>query len=136
MDLGLTDKVAVITGGASGLGRETAHYLVRDGVKVLIADINEKNIRMVVEECRELGGRAEGIVTDVRDYAACERMAEKAVSEFGSLDILLAGAGIAESKFFLDTHPSDWTAMLTININGVLNANRAVAPIMIAQKRG
>ncbi|MBI1784961.1 SDR family oxidoreductase [Candidatus Sumerlaeota bacterium] len=136
MELGLKDKVAIITGGASGLGRETAHYMAREGMKIIIADRHMPNIGKVVKEVNDLGAEAEGIKIDVRDYADCERMADLALEKFGGIDVLLAGAGIADSKLFLTTTPSDWDEMLDINIRGVLNANRAIAPHLIERKGG
>ena len=137
MDLGLTGKRAVITGGASGLGKETARYLTRDGAKVLIADINEANVNKVVDELRAAGGEATGIVADVRDYAACEKIAVAAKEALGGVDILVAGAGVSTSSdLFLESDPSDWDLMLDINIRGVLNTNRAIAPLIVANGSG
>lgn len=136
MELGLKGKTAVITGGASGLGRETAHYLVKDGARVVIADQNADNIKKVVGELRALGGEADGITTDVRSYDDCEHMAKFAADKFGGIDILLAGAGVGRDKFFLETKPSDWDLILDVNIRGVLNANRAVAPYLVERKKG
>jgi 2-hydroxycyclohexanecarboxyl-CoA dehydrogenase len=137
MDLGLKDKVAVLTGGASGLGLETARYLVREGCAVLLADLNEHTLAAASDELRKAGGRVSSVKIDVRRYEDCERMAAQAVKEFGSIDVVLAGAGISTSgAFFLDTTPKDWDAVLDINIRGVLNTNRACAPIMAEKKSG
>lgn len=136
MELGLKGKTAIITGGASGLGRETAHYMTREGVRVVIADQNAANIETVLGELRKAGGEAEGIQTDVRDFAQCERMADFAKKKFGGIDVLLAGAGVARDRLFLETSPSDWDLMLDVNIRGVLNSNRAVLPAMIERKSG
>lgn len=136
MDLGLKNRIAIITGGASGLGRETAHYLIDEGVSVVIADVNEKNVDAVVAELREAGGRAEGLVVDVRQYEDCERMVALAKEKFGGVDLLVASAGVSDGRFFIETQPPDWDRMLDINIRGVMNSNRAVIPTMIEQKRG
>jgi len=137
MDLSLRGRVAIITGGASGLGRETAHYLARDGARVVIADLNQENIGKVLNELKDLGAEAEGIRVDVRNYGDCERMVELAKARFGACDILIAGAGITGGeRFFVDSKPEDWDAVLGVNIRGVLNSNRAVAPLMMQQKAG
>lgn len=136
MELGLKNRTAIITGGASGLGRETAHYLVREGAAVVIADVNEANVEKVVAELRTAGGRAEGITMDVRNYEDNERMVDLARKKFGSVDVLVASAGVSGGKFFIETQPSDWDRMLDINIRGVMNSNRAVLPAMTEQRRG
>lgn len=137
MDLGLKGKTAVITGGASGLGRETAKYLVTEGAKVLLADRHEENLGQVEHELEKLGGEVSTIRVDVTRFEDCKRMAEMAMEDYGSIDVLVAGAGVSTSNdFFLQTSPSDWDAMLDVNVRGVLNTNRAVAPFMVEQQSG
>lgn len=137
MDLHLKDKTALITGGASGLGRETARYLAREGANLLIADINEPNIEETVAELREMGAKAEGQVLDVRDYAACEAAVQVAIDKLGGLHIVVASAGVGGGgKFFIQTGPEDWEAQLDINLKGVLNINRAAIPTMVEQGSG
>ena len=137
MELGLKGKRAVVTGGASGLGRETAHYLTRDGVAVLIADVNEENVGKVVEELRKAGGKIDGIVADVRDYAACEMVAAAAKEKLRGVDILVAGAGVSTSyALFLESEPPEWDLMLDVNIKGLLNTNRAIAPLIVENGGG
>lgn len=137
MDLGLKGKVAVITGGASGLGLETARYLAREGCALVLADLNDQTLASASEEVKKLGARVSAVKIDVRRYEDCERMAAQAVKDFGRIDVVLAGAGVSTSgAFFLDTTPKDWDAMLDINIRGVLNTNRACAPIMAERKGG
>lgn len=137
MELGLGGRVAVITGGASGIGRETASYLAAEGMKLVIADINEANIEATVAELRGRGGQAVGVCVDVRSAEECAHMADAAVEAFGAIDVLVAGAGVAGTMdFFMKSKPADWEATLDINIKGVLNSNYAVAPIMMRQGRG
>lgn len=137
MDLALKGKTAVITGGASGLGRETAKYLVGEGARVLIADRHEENLGQVEHELEELGGEASTIRVDVTRYEDCQRMAEMAMEDYGGIDVLVAGAGVSTSNdFFLQTSPDDWDAMLEVNVRGVLNTNRAVAPFMVERGSG
>lgn len=136
MDLGLKDRIAIITGGASGLGRETAHYLIDEGAAVVIADLDQDNIDKVVAELRAKGGRAEGIRVDVRNYEDNEKMVELAKEKFGGVDLLVASAGVGDGRFFVEMQPADWDRMLDINVRGVMNSNRAVIPVMIEQNRG
>lgn len=137
MDMHLSGKTALITGGASGLGRESARYLVREGVRIVIADQNEVHIHETVAELQSMEGEATGFALDVRDYAANESLARFAVDTFGSLDVVIAGAGVGGgNQFFVDTQPEDWNPILDINVRGVMNTNRAVAPYMIEQGSG
>lgn len=136
MDMALEGKVAVITGGASGLGSETARYMIREGVKVVVADRDAARIESLLEELRGQGGAAEGFTLDVRDYEDCQRMAAFARTAFGAIHILVASAGVMREELFLDSKPEDWDPLIGINIRGVLNVNHAVAPAMAEQKSG
>lgn len=137
MDLHLSGRAAIITGGASGLGLETGRYLAREGASVLVADLHGDRVKAAVEELRGLGGKAEGVEVDVRRYEDMERMAQACRDAFGSIDILVAGAGVGGGgRFFMETLPPDWQDTIDINLNGVLNANRAVLPAMMEQQRG
>lgn len=137
MDLGLKDKVGIITGGASGLGRETARYFAREGMGLVLADRNEKALEEAAQEIRAMGAKVASVPCDVTKYADCEKMAAAAEKEFGRADVLVAGAGVSTSgAFFLETLPKDWDAMLDINIRGVLNTDRAVAPLLVKQGGG
>lgn len=137
MDLGLEGKVAIITGGASGLGRETALYLARDGARIVIGDIHHPQIDETVAEVKTLGIEAEGVLCDVTKYADCERLASAAIQRFGRIDILVASAGVGGANtFFLDSKPEDWERTIDVNIRGVFNANRAIAPHMVEHKDG
>jgi NAD(P)-dependent dehydrogenase (short-subunit alcohol dehydrogenase family) len=136
MDLMLEGKVAIITGGGSGLGRETAKYLAREGVRLVLADRNECGIQTVVQEVADCDSEAKGFPLDVRDYQSCEDLAAFAKQCYGRVDILVASAGVSENRFFLETTPDDWAPLLDINVRGLLNTNRAIAPIMVTQESG
>lgn len=137
MDLHLKDKTAIITGGASGLGRETAHYLAGEGMRVVLADRDKGNLDKVLAELGAEGAEAVGFELDVRDYAACEKLVQFAESTFGPVDVLVAAAGIVGgAKFFLDSAPAEWDPVFDVNIRGVVNVVRAVAPGMAKRKSG
>lgn len=137
MEMGLEGKVAIITGGASGLGRETALYLARDGARVVIGDVNHEHIDQTVGDVKALGVEAEGLICDVTSYADCERLAAAANQRFGRIDVLIASAGVGGANtFFVDSQPEDWDHTLNVNVRGVLNVNRAVAPHMVEHKDG
>ncbi len=136
MELSLSGKTALITGGASGLGLETARYLAREGVALVIADWQAENLSNALGELQALGAKVEGTQVDVRDAPAIARMATDAQKFLGRIDILVASAGIGQDGFFLETKPEDWDGMLDINIRGVMNVNHAVAPLMVEQRSG
>jgi len=137
MDLGLKGKTAVITGGASGLGRETAKYFIEEGAMVLIADRNEETLAETAKELEDMGGKVSSLQVDVTRYEDCDRMAAMAIEDFGAIDVVVAAAGVSTGNdFFLNTQPKDWTAMLDINIRGLMNTNRATAPHMVERGRG
>ena len=108
MDLGLEDKVAIITGGASGLGRCTAEYMRRDGVKIILADMNAELLEETAADLRSRGGEVGTTLVDVRDYDQCRAMVEHTLSTFGQADILVNSAGIGGPfQFFAESAPSD-----------------------------
>lgn len=136
MDLHLQGKTALITGGASGLGRETAHYMTREGVNLVLADRDSTGLAKVEAEVKELGGNVASIAGDVRKYGDCEAFVQKAVDTFGGLDICVASAGIVRNVFFLESGPDDWNDMIDINVRGMLNTVHAAAKVMAEQKTG
>ena len=132
MDLGLSGKVVLITGGASGLGRETARYMADEGARIAVSDLNAEGIAEVVSELEGMGCEAIGLQADVRSYEDCQRMAGEVKAAFGTVDVLVASAGVGGSqKFFVDSEPEDWDLMLAVNVRGILNTNRAIAPLMV-----
>jgi NAD(P)-dependent dehydrogenase (short-subunit alcohol dehydrogenase family) len=137
VDLDLAGRTAIVTGAASGLGRETALVLAGEGAKIVVADQNEAGIEKTVIEIRSRGGQAQGVAIDVRRYDDCERMAAIARERFGGVDVLVAGAGVMGPEgFFLETRPEDWATVLGVNLLGVLNSCHAVAPHLVERGRG
>ena len=134
----LAGKVAIITGAASGIGREIAHLLGREGAGVVIADINKGGSDKVVEEVREAGGRALAVRTDVSRQNDVIEMVQKTIDEFGRIDILINNAAYVEGtpKYFHETEPSDWEVQIDVDFKGVLYCCRAVVPHMIKQQSG
>jgi NAD(P)-dependent dehydrogenase (short-subunit alcohol dehydrogenase family) len=137
MELGLNQKVALITGGASGLGRMTAEYMRRDGVKLVLADLNTDLLDRTAAELRSRGGEVETVTLDVRDYEACRAAVDHAITSYGGVDILVNSAGIGgEVQFFADSDPSDWMDLIDINFRGVANCCRAVTDHMREKRYG
>ena len=137
MDLRLKDRVAIVTGGASGIGRMTAEYLRREGVKLFLADAHGGALEEAAAELSERGAEVAAAATDVRDYAACSRMVADAIKRFGRVDALVNSAGIGGPiEFFARTSPDDWKDLLAINLVGVMNCCRAVTDHMIERRYG
>lgn len=137
MDLGLEDKVAIITGGASGLGRATAELMSAEGMRVLIADYNGELLSQTVKELTSGGARALAVQTDTRSYADCQRMVAAAIEAFGQVDALVNSAGVGGPvEFFADTDPEQWDTVVDINLRGVMNCCRAVTDHMRERRYG
>jgi len=137
MDLKLKDRVAIITGGASGIGRMTAEYLRREGVKLILADADARALDAAAAELTQRGAEVATAPTDVRDYGSCTRMVADAIKRFGRVDALVNSAGIGGPlEFFARTAPEDWTNLLAINLVGVMNCCRAVSDHMIERRYG
>ena len=135
----LKDKVAIITGAGQGLGREFAHEFVRQGAKVVIAEIVEENAKKVAGEINAAGGEALAVKTDVTKMADTEEMVRKAVEKFGRVDILVNNAAIyygVQMKPHTAITEEEWDKMMAVNVKGMWLCCRAVYPQMKAQGKG
>ena len=124
-------KVAVVTGGASGIGRALGQQLARDGAKLILADVDEK---LVHETARGIGAKA--AVVDVVDANAVQRVVDDAVAAFGRIDYMFNNAGIAIAGESHDLSLDDWNRIIDINIRGVVHGIHAAYPIMRDQGAG
>ena len=115
----LEGKVAIVSGGAHGMGSVEAKLFGSEGAKVVIADIRDDDGRQVEAEINESGGEAVYVHTDVTDEAAWENVVSQAVSRFGRLDILVNNAGISSRSVPDDDSLSAWTRIMDINSTGV-----------------
>ncbi len=136
MELGLAGKVAIITGGASGLGKEIAREFLAEGASVALVDYNRETLEATATE---LGNdeTVRGYELDVRDYAACQAVVAQVAADLGPVDILVNSAGIGgPMSFFAQAEPPDWQDLLDINLRGVINCCRAVTDTMVARGSG
>jgi NAD(P)-dependent dehydrogenase (short-subunit alcohol dehydrogenase family) len=136
VDLGLTGKTAIVTGGASGIGLETARLFAREGARIVVADLDPARVRAAQTELEKLGAQAAGVETDVRRYSDCERLLGTALERFGGVEILVASAGITREDFFLRQGPDDWQALVDVNVMGLLFTNHVVGAHMAGLARG
>ena len=132
-------KVAVVTGGARGLGREYAERFADDGVAVVITDVLVDELAQAAEEIGTGDRRVLPVVADVTDPAATASIAAAAIDAFGRIDVLVNNAGIwgdFQRTPLLDIDPDYWDFVMAVNVRGPLLCTRAVAPVMIAQGAG
>ena len=125
-------KVAIVTGAASGIGKEIAFELSRAGARVAIADINLDGSRAVASEIEKAGGRAIGVAMDVTDEAAVNAGTEQVVAELGPVDILISNAGIQIVNPIENYEFAAWKKMLAIHLDGAFLTTKAVLPHMYA----
>ena len=136
MTSSLDGKVAVITGAASGIGREIAFTLARAGVRVAIADLNRDGAEAVAAHVESAGGQAIGIAMDVTDEAAVNAGIAEVVERFGTVDILVSNAGVQIVNPIEQYAYADWKKMLAIHLDGAFLTTKAVLPHMYQGNRG
>lgn len=130
----LKNKIALITGGASGIGRATALRFAQEGAAVVIADVNAEAAQGVVKEIEAAGGQALFVSCDVTQAQDCQRAVEAAVATFGGLDILFNNAGIIRRADVLGTTEEEWDRVMAVNVKSIFLMSKYAIPHM--QKRG
>ncbi|GAA0253629.1 SDR family NAD(P)-dependent oxidoreductase [Haladaptatus pallidirubidus] len=133
---GLEDSVAVITGGASGIGRASAKRLAAEGATVVVTDIDEKGGEETVAAIETDGGSADFHSLDVRDYEQFGTLLEATVDRYGGLNVVFNNAGIGEDASFSDTTPEHRDEMIDVNMKGVWNGCHAAYPLLAADGGG
>jgi NAD(P)-dependent dehydrogenase (short-subunit alcohol dehydrogenase family) len=130
-------KVALITGGGSGLGRSCARLLAERGARVVVADVDDEGGAATVADCEAAGSDATYVRTDVtRDDEVAAAVAT-AVDSFGSLHVAINNAGInGPTKFVADYTPEEWNAVIAVNLNGIFHGIRHEVPQMVKQGSG
>ena len=129
----LAGKVALVTGGAGGIGRAAAEALYRAGAAVAIADLDEPG---AAEAARSLGERALGLYVDVASAEAVQAMVDQVIKVFGGVDILVNSAGICKRRRMLEIPEKEWDLVLAINLKGTFLCCRAALPSMIERGWG
>lgn len=127
------DKVAVITGGASGLGLAMARRAASHGMKLVLADVEEDALRRVEQEFLKAGTQVIGIRTDVSRAQDIERLAEKTLTTFGGVHLLCNNAGVAAGGAVWEHTVADWEWVMGVNVWGVIHGVRTFLPIMLRQ---
>ena len=127
----LEGKVALISGGARGMGAEEARIFAREGAKVIIGDISEEDGKAVEAQISEAGGQALFVRLDVTEESEWANAVEQAVSHYGKLDVLVNNAGISSRAFTDDTGIDAWDRIMEVNSKGVFLGTRAAVPKML-----
>jgi len=132
----LKDRVAIVTGGAKGIGWGIVKVLVQEGAKVAIADWDEVKGPETAEEMRKAGGDVIYVKTDVSQEEQVKHLVQATLDQFGRIDILVNDAGIGVYKSVLDTSTEDWDRCLAVNLKGQFMCSKYVIPHMQAQGKG
>ena len=132
----LKDKVAVITGGARGIGKEIALTFAREGANIAIADIDARILTEAQKEISSLGVDVLALSVDVTDFVQVEQIVNKTLDKFKKIDILINNAGITRDALLVRMSEEDWDRVLAVNLKGTFNCTRACARIMLKQRSG
>lgn len=128
MDLGLKDKVALITGASRGIGKYIAHGLAAEGCHVAICARGEETLRATEDELRETGVEVLAMPLDITDPEAAQQFVDAAAEQLGRIDVLVNNVGGNRRKPFAETTDEDWAAILDLNFNAHVRTSRAVIP--------
>ncbi len=132
----LENKVAIITGAGSGIGRETALLFAKEGAKVVVADISERGGMETVEEIRGAGSEGIFIKLDVSSIEQAKQMVKETHERYGRIDILIINAGIVQDALIIKMTEEQWDRVINVNLKGAFNCIKAVVDVMINQGSG
>ncbi len=137
MSMNLTDRIAIVTGGAQGLGRAICHRLALEGAHVVVVDINEQGAAKTATEIRQTTDRqALSFKVDVTKEEQVARIVDETIKKFNKLDIFVSNAGILKAGVIDEFHASNWKAVMDVNLYGYFLCAKHAARIMKAQQSG
>ena len=134
--MSLKDKVVVVTGAASGIGRATAEVLAADGAQVVVADIDRDGGEKAAAALREHGAPAQFSAVDMTDAASIAAFADGVHARHGAVDVLVNGAGWGRTHPFWEGTPELWTKLIALNLVGPMTLTKALLPRMLERKSG
>ena len=134
--INLAGRVAVVTGGARGIGKATALTLAQAGADVVVTNLNCERLDQVVKEIEHLGRKGLRFCVDVSSVEGVQEMIESVVDSWGKIDILVNNAGITKDNLVMRMKTKDWDDVLRTNLDGAFNCIRAVLPTMVKQRYG
>jgi 3-oxoacyl-[acyl-carrier protein] reductase len=133
----LEGKVALITGGARGIGKALALKFAEQGANVAISDLRfDENMQAALDELATLGTKSKGYASNAASYADSEQLAKDVLAEFGRIDVLVNNAGITKDNLLMRMNEEDWDAVMAVNLKSVFNLTKAVQHSMLKQKSG
>lgn len=132
----LQGKVAIITGGAQGIGKATAELFAKEGAKIALWDLNEEKGQETVSALIDLGAEAYFSPVNTADHPQVQKAAAAVVDKWGQIDILINNAGITRDATLLKMEPSKWQQVIDVNLTGVFNCTHTVAPYMVEKGTG
>lgn len=132
----LKDRVALITGGARGIGRDMALLFAQEGSDIAICDVNQEALDATKKEIEALGRRAEGFIVDVTNLAQVEDMINKILDKLQKIDILVNNAGITRDSLIVRMSEKDFDSVIAVNLKGTFNCTKSVSKVMMKQRYG
>ncbi|KZE73147.1 beta-ketoacyl-ACP reductase [Paenibacillus elgii] len=132
----LQGKTALITGGAAGIGRETAALFAQEGARVIIADYNKQQGEEAIQALLQKGADAHFIEVDVSDSGSVTKMAAEALARYGAVDVLINNAGITQDRTLAKMTEEEWHRVIQVNLNGVFYCTKALVHSMIERGSG
>jgi len=134
--MGIANRVTLVTGSASGIGKQTAQRFAEAGAAVVINDIDPGKVQSTVEEFKQQGLRVLGIVADISNGEAVRNMVQQTIEEFGRVDILVNNAGLEKAGPLRKLTESDWDITIGVNLKGTFLCTQAVHSSMVENKHG
>lgn len=132
----LKDKVAIVTGGASGIGKAIVERFAKEGARVVICDINLKLALKLSDQLKEESVKSLAFEMDVSDSSLVEKVVNDVTEQFKRIDILVNNAGITKDALLVRTTPSDWDRVLAVNLKGAFNFTKSTAKVMMRKRYG
>jgi 3-oxoacyl-[acyl-carrier protein] reductase len=132
----LKDKVAVVTGGARGIGKAAVRKFSSEGAIVVIWDVNDQAAEQTVNEMKSFGGNAEFSHVDITSFESVQAAAKAIFDKYHHIDILINNAGITKDSTLAKMTPEQWQQVINVNLTGVFNCTKSVIPFMIENKYG
>ena len=132
----LNDKVAIVTGGARGIGREISQRLAAAGASVAVVDVEEEEAQETARDLEGMDVKARAYRCDVSSFDEVESLGTRVIDEFERVDILVNNAGITRDRLLMRLSPADWDLVLAVNLTGAFNFCKVFGPYMLRQRSG